>query len=160
MKFQRHRFTVTRQRQWPEGTLCVEISQGGPDYTNPGQLVAKFGKLGEDETFDGMTPAVQAGIAVWRAWKEITEDPIGIAVGNTGGNTMPFDGEDLTEEYEKELLEKAREFDEGLEKCAHCGDILTDDRFGAYGENDCCSQHCAEMHYCSDEEELEELEAD
>jgi len=35
-------WTVTRQRQWPDGVDIVEVSAGGIDYTNPDALCAKY----------------------------------------------------------------------------------------------------------------------
>ena len=35
-------FTVTRQRQFPDGENVVEVSAGGLDYTNPDALGAKY----------------------------------------------------------------------------------------------------------------------
>ncbi len=32
-------YTVTRQCQFPDGDYVVEISAGGIDFTNPGELV-------------------------------------------------------------------------------------------------------------------------
>lgn len=157
-------FTVTRQRQWPEGNLVVEISKGGMDYVNPGMLVEKFARLGEGESFLGMTPAVEAGIAVYKAWKErCPDEELGIAVGFTHGCTLPFDGEELTIEVEEALRAEAKSYDERLPKCANCGEILSADereRYGDYhaGEFDCCSESCAEKHYAPLEEEFEDEE--
>jgi hypothetical protein len=148
MTFKRHEFMVTRQRQWPDGTLCVEINQGGLDYCNPGALVGKY--PGEFEVFEGMTPAVEAGIRVYKSWKaDCPDEEIGIAVGNTGGDTLPFDGEELTPEHEESMLVAARKFDEKLPRCAQCGELLTGERYGdpGLGEYDCCSEYCAEKYY-------------
>lgn len=35
-------WTVTRQRQWPDGNEVVEISLGGIDYCNPDALAAQY----------------------------------------------------------------------------------------------------------------------
>lgn len=160
MSFKKHQFTVTRQNQWPDGTLCVEISQGGEDYSNPCMMGVKYPKLGEGETFDGLSPAVTAGIAVYKAWQ--ADDPnaeIFIAVGNTGGDTMPFDGDILTPEVEAALNKKATEFDAKLEHCAQCGEVMEHTKFGWYGDdNDCCSQECAEKHYSVEDFDQEEDE--
>ncbi len=156
MSFQKHLFTVTRQNQWPEGTLCVEISQGGYDYSNPGMLGVKYRNLGEGDTFEGLTPAVEAGIAVYNAWKKDNPDAkLGIAIGNTDGNTLPFDGQELTEELAKDLRLKAQEFDETLETCDQCGAILGETRYGNAdaGEYNCCSESCAEKYWAIPEEE-------
>ena len=88
MSFNRTQFVVTRQRPWPDGIDYVEIAQGGQDYSNPGCLVAKFGRLGEGDVFTGMTAAVQAAIAIYKAWDATTNEIIGIAVGNTGGDKI------------------------------------------------------------------------
>lgn len=153
-------FTVTRQRQWPEGKLVVEISKGGFDYVNPDMLVVQYPRLGEGETFTGMIPAVAAGIAIAKAWKEAKpKEDIGIAVGFTHGCTLPFDGEELTAEVEAALLAEADRYDAELPKCAHCGDILGDELWGPHwqhpDERDCCSENCAEMHYNQPDEDEE-----
>jgi hypothetical protein len=153
----RYEFTVTRQRQWPEGCLVVEISQGGIDYTNPGALSQKYPN--EFETFTGMTPAVQAAIEIYKNWKhDEPDEEIGIGLGCTGGNTIPFDNEPLTPEVEAKLLKQAREFDENLERCVQCGDFLGKKRYGPVdlGEYECCSENCAERYWESLQEEITE----
>lgn len=154
MSFQKHIFVVTRQRTWPDGDLQVEISQGGLDYTNPGALSGKYS--GEFEQYEGMTPALEAGISIYKAWRhDLSGDEkksLGIAIGNTGGSTCFFDASPLTDKLEDELRVKARKFDESLPRCAHCGDILGKERFGMHGEYDCCSSYCAEQHYAPEPE--------
>jgi len=89
---------------------------------------------------------------------------LGIAIGNTGGDTLFFDGKPLTDKLEEELRAKAKEFDESLPRCAHCGDILGKERFGMIhmhqDEYDCCSEYCAEQHYAFPEEDDDEEEDD
>lgn len=161
------KFTVTRQLQYPDGDFVVEISQGEFDYCNPGKLGCMFRKLGEDETFAGMTPAVEAGIAIAKAWQEHEPDlVILIAVGNTGGNTMPFDGEEFTEEVLSALREKAKAFDEKLPKCSHCGEILPakKDRYrngnSDWSGDEFCSMHCAEEAQRFDDQQQAEDDAE
>jgi hypothetical protein len=157
MKLERQLFTVTRQSQWPEGTLIVEISQGSLDYANPGMLCVKYRNLGEGDTFTGMTDAVEAGIKIARQWAKDARTHIQIAVGCTGGNTLPFEGQRISAKVERELRAKAKDFDAKLPKCENCGEILGEQRYGdGYsGEYDCCSQYCAEQRYYAIEEEEE-----
>lgn len=151
------KFTVTRQNQWTEGTLCVEINQGSLDYANPGMYSVKYSRLGEGDTFTGMKPAIEAGIAVYKAWKADSPDKeIGIAVGNTHGMTMPFDGEELTPEVESALLARAEEHDSELDKCERCGEILGKERYGYDGEYNFCSEFCAEEDHHLQQELLAE----
>jgi len=133
-------YTVTRQLQWPEGRSVVEVSAGGPDYTNPDALVARY--PGEFETFADPREAVKVAIAICRAWRKDGEKRASVGVGATGGMTMPF---------EPCTFKEARAWAERkyakLPKCARCGAILgatvyvpidvdSDFKF--------CSEYCAE----------------
>ena len=60
-------WTVTRQRQWPDGANLVEISAGGLDYTNPDALSARY--PGEFSTFDDPREAVEVALDIVRAWR-------------------------------------------------------------------------------------------
>lgn len=144
---------VTRQRQWPEGNLVVEISAGDINYTNPGALTAKYD--GEFEEFAEMTEAVEAGIRIAQQWQADEPDvEILIATGGTGGMTMPFPGEPLNDETFEGLRKEAAEHDAELDRCAECGAILGKERYGdGYGEYDCCSEYCAEKHYAPEPED-------
>lgn len=149
-------FTVTRQNQWPDGDLVVEISEGGLDYCNPGALSERY--PGEFEQFEDPREAVETAIKIGEAWKKDKPDEeIGIAHGSTGGMTMPFSGEELSEDVFSELREWAKQEWESLEKCAHCGEILGKERYGCHeiGEYDCCSEYCADEHYFSEVDEEE-----
>ena len=160
MSLESHLFTVTRQLQWSTGNKVVEINQGDLDYANPDMLVIQFRKLGEGETFEGMTPAVEAAIAICKEWRK-TDKKVMIDLGCTHGMTMPFEGQKLTKKVEKELLERAQEFDEKLEKCEQCGKVLGKVKYGnvEYGEYNCCSEYCAERYwaeqFAEDETEVE-----
>lgn len=143
--FKIHEFTVTRQRTWPDGIHQVEITQGNIDYTNPDALGKKY--PGEFETFKGMTPAVETAIEIAKKWQQDSKTKILIAVGNTGGNTVGLDGVTQSKANLKALREKARQFDEKLPKCDHCGEVMDmserwfnpdcEDMFSACSEN-CC----------------------
>ena len=83
----------------------VEISEGGIDYTNPDALVEKYD--GEFETFNTATEAVNKGLEILKQWKKDCPDKrIGIGIGYTGGNTMPFEPCN-----EKKILKLAKQID-------------------------------------------------
>ena len=156
-------FTVTRQHRWHDGLYIVEITQGGLDFSGPDMLVEKYGKLGEGDTFKGMTPAVEAAVAIARQWKldlkaEGKNYKVYIASGNNHGMGLTLDEYTATEKHFKMFLEKAKAFDEKLPKCVECGEILGKEHFGFYdlGEFDCCSEYCAEKYYAPLMEEVEE----
>jgi hypothetical protein len=166
-------WTVTRQNQWPEGTLCVEISKGDSNYTNPGQLVEKY--PGEGQEYQNPVEAVEAGIAIANAWrKDVYSGPkedrqqVFIAVGNTGGMTMPFEGEPVSKATCEKLREWAAEEWESVEKCQHCGEPIGKRYVYLHHDEDFkfCDSMCAENYEeawakeCAEdeEEELEEVE--
>jgi hypothetical protein len=173
MTIQASVFTVTRQCQWPHGDCVVEISQGGVDYSNPDCLSGQY--PGEIEEYDGMTDAVEAAIKIAEAWQaderkkpRHKRQPILIAVGNTGGHTMPFEGERLTKKNLAALREKAKEFDDKLPKCDHCGKIIKEKWTHPHSQwNDTafCSEYCADKAYYDELKyqhkcDLEEAEAE
>jgi hypothetical protein len=83
-------YTVTRQRQWPDGVNLVEISAGGVDYCNPDALAAKYS--GEFEEYRDPCEAAETAIEICRAWrKDNPKERIAIGLGATAGMTMPFD---------------------------------------------------------------------
>ena len=143
-------YTITRQRQWPEGAPVVEISTGGLDYTNPDALAAKYN--GEFEEFDNPMEAVEAAILICRAWRKDGETLAGIGYGNTLGMTIPFD---TTSEEELRAWGKAQY--EALAKCPMCGDIMEgaeewyeagtyspEGEFWPYDDGEkYCSEHCS-----------------
>lgn len=153
--------TVTRQHQWPDGNFVVEISGGGIDYCNPDALCRKY--PGEFEQFADPRDAVEAAIAIATAWKrDCPSRDISIGMGSTGGWTMPFDGEPLTERTFASLRDHAQSLYDELDKCDQCGDLLGKDRYGSHdhGEYNCCSEYCAEKYYEQDEELLAEMESE
>lgn len=140
-------WTVSRQHQWPDGDLVVEISAGGLDYCNPDAFCAKY--PGELQEYTDPREAVETAMSIALAWQPETKAEVHIAVGATGGFTMPFEGESLTDETFARLAKWAEEQYEKLDKCAQCGDLLGTDRYGSHdmGEYDCCSEYCAEQYY-------------
>ncbi len=150
-------YVVTRQRQWPEGELVVEISEGGIDYTNPDALSAKF----EREFEEIMDPreAVEVAINIAEDWQASLDKNlktnkerkmVGIAHGATGGFTMPFEPTET-----EELIKWAEETYRKLPKCDECGGILPDERERficvEWSEREFCSERCAERAWEADE---------
>lgn len=135
-------YTITRQRQWPEGTPMVEISAGSLDYTNPDALGAKY--QGEFQTYDDPREAVETAIAICKAWRRDGEERARVAYGATGGMTMPFDPS--TFEGSRQW---ARERYESLPKCARCGELLPEHPYRVEGLDDeqFCREYCAEEAY-------------
>jgi len=153
-------WTVTRQCQWPDGDLVVEVSEGGLDYTNPGALCARY--EGEFETFDSKVEAVTTAIKIAKAWQiDSPDEEIEIATGGTMGFTMPFPGEPLNDEIFAGMLQEAQEVDDALPKCDHCATILGRDKWK--NENSSwsgcvfCSENCANVAQEFDEREDAEL---
>lgn len=145
-------WTITRQRQWPDGDNVVEISEGGIDYTNPDALAAKY--PGEFQEFEDPREAVETAIEICRAWRKDGEKSATIGIGATGGYTIPFDSATF-----RNAKDWANEVWEKLEKCPHCGRIMEDAReWWNAGEwigdeflpdedsGKYCSEYCAEKH--------------
>jgi hypothetical protein len=137
-------WTVTRQRQWPDGGTVVEISSGGLDYANPDALAGKY--PGEFEEFGDPRAAVEAAIGIAEAWKaDAPDDDIQVATGATGGYTMPFDGEELTEETKRGLRGWAEGVWGKLPDCGKCGDKITGKPVTLVDyDEEFCSENCAE----------------
>jgi len=142
-------FYVSRQRAWPEGTLSVEVAQGGPNYSNPGELTPHraLKALGEGRTFRDPVEAVEAAIAVRKAWVSLRkaggdpDEPIELGFGFTAGATCPFP--DVTEEN---ALERAQKIRDGMPKCDQCGELLPVESYMMQDLEDerFCSSGCAE----------------
>lgn len=136
---------VSRQRYWPDGDLLVELALGGLDYSNPGMMGAKYRNLGEGQEYTDPREAVEAGLAILKAWRlDAPEEDIQIGHGNTFGFTMPFSGES-----EDKLKSWADKIYDSLPKCAQCSDLLGKEKYGCHetGEYECCSERCAEKYY-------------
>jgi len=152
------KFFVSRQQYWgveeEEGTV-VEIAYGGSDYANPDMLGAKWPRLGEGQEFSDPREAVEAAIAVCNAWRAAGCPHAKVAMGSTGGCTIPFE----PKTYE-ECQARAEEIFEKLPKCDECADPLGKDTFSHDLDDDSkfCSEHCAEKNYWNlREQELPEL---
>ena len=140
-------WTVTRQMQWPDGNLVVEISAGGLDYANPDALAKVY--PGELETYNDPVKAVEVAIRIAMAWKKdrkIKRGCIGIAHGSTGGMTMPFEGKSLSAKVFRELHAWAKEQRDLLPKCDFCGKPIFTAPYQHYGDPDqsYCSEFCAD----------------
>lgn len=144
------KFFVSRQTYWgvdPEEGTVVEVAYGGLDYANPDMLVAKWGNLGEGKEFSDPRDAVAAAIAVCEAWKEHGEKNAKVAMGSTGGNTIPFEPKTYDE-----VVKRAQELYDKLPKCAECGELLGSETYThdlIMDDEKFCSEHCAEKNYNS-----------
>jgi hypothetical protein len=154
-------YFVNRQSYWgveEKDSVIVEIAVGGSDYANPGMLVPKWRNLGEGQEFKDPREAVEAAIAICRAWRQAGEKKAKVAYGCTGGFTMPFDPATFlkAQDWADDRFEK-------LPKCDVCGDLMGEEdhythEFADKDEN-FCSEHCAEKAYWAcrvidDEEEV------
>jgi hypothetical protein len=133
-------FTVTRQRQFPDGEQVVEVSAGGLDYTNPDALGAKY--AGEFEEFADPREAVETAINIVRDWRKDSRSKVSIGVGSTHGMTLPFSPDTFAH-----ARAWAKQTWESLEKCPGCGEPLPDSR-NRWHANDWdgleyCSESCA-----------------
>jgi hypothetical protein len=149
---------VSRQLYWgvePEDRYCVEIAQGGNNYANPDMLVPKY--PGEGEEYTDPTKAVEAALAIAESWHR--DNPgiaiINVAHGNTGGDTMPFEGEER-----EQLIAWAKKVSETLPTCDQCGCIMGDESWFPTADPDLgkyCSEVCCERaieYYASHNEEV------
>ena len=147
-------YCVTRQSQWGTGELVVEISEGGLDYTNPDALSAKY--KGEFQEFSDPREAVDTAIRIGEEWQKVEPiEKILIAMGCTSGNTIPFEGMEMTPENLLALKEEAKKIWDSLEKCAQCGKVMGEEKFGMYALYNCCSERCAERWFADHVEEEE-----
>jgi len=145
------KYYVSRQRQWPDGDLMVEVAVGGLDYANPGMLAEKFPQWGEGREFTDPREAANAAVSVWEVWKQTSPTTeIGIGHGATGGMTMPFSdcGADA-------LAEWAEAAYEALPKCAECGELLGAETYTHESADDdrFCREYCAEENYRRQQED-------
>jgi len=135
------KFFVSRQKYWPDGECVVEVAAGGRDYANADMLVPKY--AGEGEEYVGMTPAVEAAIAIAASWRsDCPELEIEVATGCTHGFSGWFEGEPNTHK----LIEEAKAYDEKLPKCPQCGEIMGEAEWTLpdHCDDKYCSEHCAE----------------
>ncbi len=135
------KFFVSRQKYWPDGTPVVEVAVGGLDYANADMLVARFKSLGECEEFTDPIEAVEAAIRVCDAWKAYSETSAQVAVGSTGGMSIPF--EPGSYEYAREWAEKVAD---KLPRCSGCGDVIGEETYRAddWSGDLFCSDTCAQ----------------
>ena len=146
-------YTVTRQSQWPSGDKVVEVSAGGPDYTNPDELAHKYAD--EGRTYDSPVEAVEAAIRICQAWRQDGALDAQVGYGATYGMTMPFDASTFDE-----ARTWARERLANLPRCDRCGELLPERHWttSELMDESFCSENCAERAYEDSQIELAELE--
>lgn len=113
-------YVITRQAYWgveENERYVVEIAQGGRDYANPDALVQEYsGEFGE---FEDPREAVEVAISILKQWRKDGQKNAKIAVGYTGGMTLPFDPDTIP--GAKKWAQKEYE---SLEKCPICSTIM------------------------------------
>lgn len=132
---------VSRQQYWPDGTLMVEIAEGGLDYANPDMLRVRFADLGEGCEYTDPREAVEAAIRIAAAWRNTKpRKRVHIGCGHTLGFTLPFEGSRI-----KELRTWAKKTWEKLPKCDWCGKPLPDEQHQYTNDlgNVFCCEYCA-----------------
>ncbi len=121
-------YTVSRQLQFPDGGLMVEISFGGSDYTNPDAFMPKYD--GEGVEYDLATDAVAAAVDIRAKWAaDAPDEIIEIGSGATCGMTCPFDSS-----AEKELLKWAKDTDKDQGR-AEAESEIDDDYYDVYSND-------------------------
>lgn len=164
--------------KYEDATYCqhvVEVAVGGQDYANPNMIAERWSRLGEGNEFEDPREAIEAAIQIRNEWKK--NPPLGdedgkpvrieVVFGSTGGNTIPFEvtlktgDDDIERASDEELQAKGERIWEKLPKCAECGELLGEEKYGDpnLGEFNCCSERCAEKHY-GDPEGRDEEETD
>jgi len=132
------KFFVSRQIYWLENTPVVEVAEGGLDYANPDMLVEKY--PGERAEFNDPVEAVKTAIDICRLWRRDGEKNAKVAIGFTGGNTIPFEPVSF-----KEALKIAKKIAEKLPKCGYCGDFIDPDEPLELDTGEVfCSEYCFE----------------
>lgn len=150
-------YFASRQHYFYSGLLIVEIAAGGLDYSGADMLVAKYPRLGEGEEYIDPRKAVEAAIAIARAWRK--DEPgkrIVIGHGHTMGMGMEFEGCSFkaAQKWAEETYEKAP-------KCDQCGELLPDEKHcytDEFGEVKLCSERCSEKWQEEQEKANAELE--
>lgn len=149
-------WTISRQIQWPSGERVVEISRGGPDYTNPDALTAQY--EGEFETLRDPREAADTALRIARAWARAQRETVGIGCGSTMGWTLPFDPIVMVDprghvQGLRDLHNWAEGAWERAPKCDECSDALPDDARRIFlldlaDDERYCSDSCADTAYC------------
>jgi hypothetical protein len=151
------KYFLSRQAYYYSGLLIVEIAAGGLDYSGADMLVEKYKHLGEGQEFNDPREAVEAAIAIARAWRK---DELGkrivIGHGHSMGMGLEFEGCSF-----KAALAWAKETYEKLEKCCMCGDLLPDEYYtDEFGDAKFCSERCVERNAEDQAKFNQEEEAD
>lgn len=147
---------ISRQHYWcadEKDAYVVEVAFGGSDFAHADQLVPAWPLLGEGQTFNDPRAAIECAINIVREWRK-TERRVKIAIGATGGYTLPFEGKTF-----KEARAWAKKRYEKLPKCIECGELRDEDHsygndFTMCGSDDeryvFCSEQCADRNWCEE----------
>jgi len=149
-------YYVSRQMQWPDGMMYVEIAVGGLDYSSPGMLANDLGGEGE------YTDPREAASVAWelaKIWQEREpEEEIHLAYGYNMDMFAIPEADTVQEKVELDTWAEA-EYN-SLPMCAQCGELIENEPLylESWGEDSqFCSENCAHLCYCDWTEELEEV---
>ncbi len=84
-------YCVTKQVQWPDGDMVVEVSIGDFNYCNPGAM-------GDIEKFELATDAAQRAIELQQEWQqEHPSEEVFVGHGYRMGRWLHFESEEPEE---------------------------------------------------------------
>lgn len=154
-------YYVCRQWYYYTGELMVEITEGGLDYAGPDHLSEMY--PGEGKAYKKPQSAALAAIKIRDRWqKDEPDNKVHICVRSQLAGYFGEEGDPISV---GNLARWARETWANLPKCARCGDVLPEEKWGNVytvfeGEYPYCSENCAENDYVDMFEENWEGEDD
>ncbi len=145
------RYFVSRQSYYYSQESVVEVATNGVDSAGPDMLVKRY--KGEQWTYEDPKEAVEAAIAICKAWRADGECKAQVCI-NPGG-LYGMEGEPTTFEAAREWAEKVYD---SLPKCDQCGKLLPDEEYWTdeFGDFKFCREFCqqqweAESHAAAEE---------
>lgn len=158
-------FYVSRQSNYyDDGAYSVEVARR-LDCSGPGTLVARYAQLGEGDEYDNPHDAVEAAIAISRAWRgEIGRASVPFRCFTIAGNAFVYstvkDAMTIPE-----LRAWARGEWDALKKCDRCGDpimgetwrLVEDPDIGDFCSENCCDRAMEDMRDAAADDEAQEI---
>lgn len=151
------KFFVSRQHEWGTWEHVVEVVYPTYEHASSDMLTVRFGRLGEGVEFADPRDAVEAAIAIRKAWHKTNPHfAIELRFGVTLGGMFATENTSA-----KDARERAEKCWEALPKCSRCDDLLPKE--WVYVPDFCddqkfCSQFCCDEAYTLEEpDETEEV---
>ena len=147
-------YYVSRQLQWPDGMMYVEIAVGGLDYSSPGMLANDLGGEGD---YSDPREAANAAWELAKIWQEKEpEEEIHLAYGYNMDMFVIPEEDTVTERAELDAWAET-EYN-SLPKCNRCGETFDGQGYILYDWDEFvyCSETCAELTGWEYYNELEE----